>query len=300
MENKKQYPTTKDKFNNIVATFINDLESGVEPWKKSWSEKGLPKNFLSDNHYNGINLLTLMSSEFKDNRYLTFNQVKQLGGTIKKGEKSKPIFFLKPMEKESLDDSGEKVIEKYFIMQSYQVFNIEQTNDIKYEKTFNKNKNEVIENIEEFIDSIEIPIYSGSPAYSVDNDCIFMPNINDFNDSSNYYSTYFHELSHSTGHPSRLNRNMDGRFGSKEYAYEELIAELSSSFLCGEFGLDMKTTQHKEYLNSWINVLKEKPMILFQVASSASKSVKYLKENYEFKREQEQKKKRKLGPQIMK
>jgi len=294
MENKKQYPTTKDKFNEIVITFINDLENGVEPWKKSWSEKGLPKNFLSNNHYNGINLLTLISSEFKDNRYLTFNQVKQLGGTIKKGEKSKPIFFLKPIEKERVDDDGQKTIEKYFIMQSYQVFNIEQTNDINYEKTYDRNKNEVIENVQEFINSIDIPTYIGSPAYSVDNDCIFMPNINDFNDSTNYYSTYFHELSHSTGHPSRLNRDLTGRFGTKEYAYEELIAELSSSFLCGEFGVDMQTTKHKEYLNSWINVLKEKPIILFQVASAASKSVRFLKENFEKKMEMKKVKKRSI------
>lgn len=287
MENKKQYPkvTTQQRFNEIVKNFVEQLENGVEPWKKSWSSKQLPKNFISDNHYNGINILTLMDTDFKDNRFLTFNQVKQLGGSINKGKKSKPIFFLKPNEKEVVDEDGNKTTEKYFIMQSYQVFNIEQTSGINYEKTYPKNKNEVIQSAQEFIDNINIPVYPGEPAYSVDYDSIFMPNINEFKDSFNYYSTYFHELSHATGHSSRMNRPMNAKFGSKEYAQEELIAELSSSFLCGEFGVDMKTTQHSQYLNHWIEVLKEKPMTLFSAASAAGKAATYLKNVHETKQE---------------
>ncbi|WP_108062233.1 ArdC family protein [Poseidonibacter lekithochrous] len=284
-QNKKQYPTTQDKFNKIVENFISELENGVEPWKKSWSSKQLPKNFISDNNYNGINILTLMDTDFKDNRFLTFNQIKQLGGSINKGEKSKPIFFLKSVEKETVDEEGNKTTEKYFIMQSYQVFNIEQTSSIKYEKTYLKSKNYAIELAQEFIDNMNIPVYAGEPSYSIEYDSIFMPTINEFKDSYNYYSTYFHELSHSTGHSSRMNRPMDTRFGSKEYAKEELIAELSSSFLCGEFGVDMKTTQHSQYLNSWIETLKEKPMVLFQVASAAAKSANYLKNIHETKQE---------------
>ncbi|MEA3354823.1 MAG: zincin-like metallopeptidase domain-containing protein [Campylobacterota bacterium] len=293
MENKQNYPTTKEKYQEMVNQFVSQLEQGTAPWTKSWMSGGLPKNFASGNQYNGMNILTLMNQGFNDNRFLTFNQVKKLGGSVKKGEKSAPIFFMKPIEKETVDDGGEKHIEKYFVMQSYQVFNIEQTDGIEYDKHINPKKNEVLSEAQEFIDTVkeDIPEFAGSPAYSVTDDCIFMPDINRFEDSFNYYSTYFHELSHATGHPKRLNREDKqlSKFGDPKYAYEELIAELSSSFLCSDLKVPMDTTRHTEYLSSWVTALKEKPNILFSAASQASKSTNFLKEMVQTKKQEKTK-----------
>lgn len=288
MENKQNYPkvTTKQRYQGLVEKFIKQLEEGTPPWTKSWIEGGLPKNYATNNQYSGINTLTLMNSGFDDNRFLTFNQIKQLGGSVNKGAKSAPIFFMKPIEKEVKNENGEKGIEKYFVMQSYQVFNITQTTGIDFKKDYVPNKNEVIESAQEFIDSIDIEKFNGSPAYSVSDDTIFMPPMDKFSDSMNYYSTYLHELSHSTGHPERLNRDLDSRYGDSKYAFEELVAELSSAFLCTELGVSMNTTRHSEYLSSWVNALKEKPNILLSASNAATKSANFLKEMVNTKKQE--------------
>jgi antirestriction protein ArdC len=278
--------TVKNKYNQVVGNFIKKLENNnTEPWTKSWvMNASLPRNFESNNMYSGMNILTLLDRGFTDSRFLTMNQVNNLGGKVKKGEKSTPIFFMKPMEKEIEDENGEKRIEKFFIMQSYNVFNITQTQGIKYEPEIKKDIPN--SNIQYFIDSFNINTFRGEPAYSPSDDCIFMPHYHDFESENEFYSTYFHELSHYTGHSTRLDRfEKHTVFGDERYAFEELIAELGSAFLSLEHGIKPNSKKQASYLNSWITALKERPNILYSAASHATKSTNYLMDNYNLKQQ---------------
>jgi len=280
MENKLNTPrhTARDKYNAIVEDFIHKLENNdSEPWTKSWSMASqLPKNFETGNSYNGMNILTLLDQGFSDSRWMTFNQIKKLGGSVKKGSKSTPIFFMKPIEKAKLnEDTGEEEINKYFLMQSYNVFNIEQTENIQYEPEVKQSSSN--NPISDYIQTIGIEEYRGSPAYSPKDDCIFMPQASEFESESEYYSTYFHELTHATGHRSRLDRfEKNTVFGDESYAFEELIAELGSAFLSMEHAIEPNSKKQADYLDHWIKALKEKPQILYSAASHATKGVNFL------------------------
>lgn len=280
MENKTNNPkqTARDKYNTIVQNFIHKLENNeTERWTKSWTmSTGLPKNFETGNAYNGMNIMTLLEKGFKDSRWLTFNQIKKLGGSVKKGSKSTPIFFMKPVEKTTLnEETREEETNRYFLMQSYNVFNMEQTENIKYEPEVKKSATN--NPISDYIQTIGIEEYRGSPAYAQKDDCIFMPNISEFENEDEYYSTYFHELTHATGHRSRLDRfEKHTVFGDESYAFEELIAELGSAFLSMEHGIEPNSKKQADYLDHWIKALKERPQILYSAASQATKGVNYL------------------------
>lgn len=282
MENKTNTPkhknTARDKYNAIVESFIEKLENNDrEPWTKSWSmATSLPKNFETQNSYRGMNILTLLDSGFHDSRWLTFNQIKKLGGKVKKGSKSTPIFFMKPIEKSTLNErTGEEEINKYFLMQSYNVFNIKQTQNIDYEPEVKQAYRDTP--ISEFIRIIGIDEFRGAPAYSSEHDVVFMPQIDEFESEDEYYATYFHELTHATGHKSRLDRfEKYTVFGDEKYAFEELIAELGSAFLSMEHNIAPNSKKKVDYLNAWIIALKEKPQILYSAASQATKGVYFL------------------------
>lgn len=290
MENKhtqkeEKTPTARDSYKELVSKIISDLEKGVEPWKKSWNLKnGIPQSAITGGEYSGINLISLLNNEFKSNKWLTANQVLKLGGSIKDEEvdNNRDIYFLKDilkMTEEKNKDTGEieKVQEKKTILRNYKVYNSEQVNGIIFENTEDTvSKNQHILEIEEFIKSLDAKILRGEPAYSSYDDYLFMPHIDEFKDKENYYSTLFHEISHWTGHKSRLNREKHISKYDDTYAIEELIAELSSAFLCTKHKISSDKTQHSEYLASWISSLKENPYILFTVSSQASKATNFL------------------------
>ncbi len=288
MENKTNTPkiTARDKYNDIVEDFIHKLENNdIEPWTKSWSMASqLPKNFETGNSYQGMNILTLLDRGFSDSRWMTFNQIKKLGGSVKKGSKSAPIFFMKPVEKTTLnEETGEEENNRYFLMQSYNVFNIEQTESINYEPEVKRAASS--NPISDYIQTIGIDEYRGSPAFSPKDDCIFMPQISEFESEDEYYSTYFHELTHATGHRSRLDRfEKDTVFGDESYAFEELIAELGSAFLSMEHGIEPNSRKQADYLDHWIKALKERPQILYSAASKACKGVNWLNDIFVLKK----------------
>lgn len=287
MKNKSNNPvkiTARQKYNQVVEEFISKLENNdTEQWTTSWSlSQKLPSNFESNNQYSGMNILTLLSKGFKDSRWLTFHQISKLGGKVKKGEKSTPIFFMKPTEKEELnEETGEMENKKFFIMQSYNVFNIEQCEGIEYKQ---EEPNSEQTDAQKFIDTIGIEEFRGEPAYSPENDCIFIPHSHDFDTADDFYSTYFHELSHATGHKSRLDRfEKHTIYGDEKYAFEELIAELGSVFLSIEHNVKPNSKKQASYLQHWITALKERPQILYSAASYATKSTNYLKDMYMMK-----------------
>ncbi len=295
MENKTNTPTphkkitARDKYNEIVEDFIHKLENNdTEPWTKSWAmSSSLPKNFETGNSYRGMNILTLMGQNFKDSRWMTFNQIKKLGGTVKKGSKSTPIFFMKPIDKTEINGkTGEEESNRYFLMQAYNVFNMEQTENIEYEPERTKSSsNEKNDSVSDYIETIGIDKFRGAPAYSAEHDVVFMPQIDEFESEDEYYSTYFHELTHATGHKTRIDRfEKNTSFGDSKYAFEELIAELGSSFLSMEHGIAPNSKKKADYLSSWITALKKKPQILYSAASHATRAMNCLNDIYDVKK----------------
>ena len=277
---------------NLVDTIIKDLENGNVPfWRKGWNTP-LPENLTTNNNYKGLNLIRLNEAseigEFKDNRWVTFNQAKTKGYKIKKGSKGSKIeFWGWEVTKTKKDENGKDIEVKEEltnpIVRYYYVYNAEQIENFPekdIDLTFFR-KNELIENI---IKNSEAPIVfcsSDNAYYMPSEDKINMPNREYFLTEDEFYHTILHEIAHSTGHKSRLNRKKGNKKGSKDYAIEELIAELTSMFLQQQLGIEVIGNEklfdnHKAYLEGYIKVLKETPNILFKVIREAEKAADYV------------------------
>lgn len=269
----------------ITQRFIELLEKGVTPWKKTWNsnQRDFAKNIISNKEYQGINFFMTNFSDYESEKWGTFKQIKSIGGKVKKGEKGTPIVFYSIMEKEQEEKEEKKTIP--FLRMSY-VFNIEQCEGLENEKTEVETfEHDPIDRCENIINSFpvtfpEVRHEKQSAFYSPSLDYINLPEKSLFPKVEEYYSTYFHEAIHATGHKMRLDREgVSGisYFGDSTYSKEELIAELGSAFLCAKAGIDDETqNQSASYLYGWIKVLKENPKILLQSSSQAQKAVDYL------------------------
>ena len=267
--------TIQERLNEMVENIISKIENNeTGSWFKSWAGCGIPTNFATKSSYNGFNILSLMfeaeRNEYKSNYWLTFNQIKELKATVKKGEKSTPIFFFKPLKIKEENENGEVIEKTIPLLKSYNVFNLDQTS---IELGNEDLKSDI--KIEDFISNLNIEIKNSSEAfYSPKNDYVGIPNISLFDSVDNYYSVLMHELSHATGHETRLNRDLSGTFGSESYAKEELIAELGSVFLCSYLNIQ-SSIRHEAYLKSWLGAIKAEPKLLWKSASEAQKILDY-------------------------
>lgn len=267
--------TPQEKLTQVVETIINKIENGeLQSWFKSWSV-GLPKNIASNTFYSGFNILSLMNEMeekgYKTNQWLTFNQIQKLGAKLKQGSKGASVFFFKPLEIEEADETTGELVKKTIpLLKTFTVFNVNAT-DIQI-----GNDNAEIPDLNDFIARSGAVIKTRTEAfYNPKNDYIGMPDISTFIDSVNYGATVLHELSHWSGAEHRLNRNLTGKFGTEEYAKEELIAELSAALLCSHFQIK-GDLRHAEYLQSWLKALKAEPKLLWKSASEAQKIFDYL------------------------
>ena len=267
-----------DIFETITNNMIEAMESATGDFKMPWgANPTIPTNLQSKKNYRGVNVLQLWISGaiqgFTSPYWMTFNQGKELGGMVRKGQKATPIVFWK-MVKIKDDKTGE---DKTLPMaRSYYVFNAEQFDGIEIPEP-QKFENETIDEIEELISLNNIDIQHGgeSAAYNFAKDQILMPNLERFHSTEGYYETLLHEMTHWTGHASRCDRKLCGQFGSEDYAYEELVAELGSAFLCANFGIT-NNLQHPEYLKSWIAVLKNDKSALRKAAQHAQLAFDYV------------------------
>jgi antirestriction protein ArdC len=269
----------------ITERIVAALESGVAPWRKPWTT-AMPCNLISQKEYRGVNVWLTSMQGFESKYWLTFNQCNKLGGKIKKGEKGTPITFWS-VGKESLNPKTGKV-SKPFMLKYFTVFNLTQTEGIDLPRAvFAASK------VSEFDANAKAdaliagmpkpPSYEKSDAawYRPRTDAIGMPARTSFHTPSAYYATQFHEMAHSTGHATRLGR-FDGTeapqgFGSESYSKEELIAELTSSFLCGLAGIETETLPASaSYLASWIKVLKGDSKLIVGACSAAQKASDYI------------------------
>ena len=240
------------------------------PWVKPWGAnqaKGLPVNALSGKPYRGCNIMLLLSTPFKSRGWLTFKQVSSLGGKVKRGSKATDIFFFTSIEVEKEDaKTGEKVKVDVPFLKNFKVFNLEQIElpedaPLKY-RPENMDKtpiddNPVFDECEQLL-NLAVWYEDDVKAYYVPSrDEIHLPNRRAFSSLSGFWGTAMHELSHWTGHESRLNRDIWHSFGSKEYAREELIAEVSSWLLAVTLCTPHEPQNSASYLASWVRDFKD-------------------------------------------
>lgn len=292
----------------VTERLIGMLESGTAPWQKPW-EAGIaamnrPHNF-NGRPYHGVNALmlwcTAIDKGYEDPRWLTFKQVNKLGGHVNKGEKAQIVEYWQWEKEVENPETGEKEKVPLEHPKVYRaaVFNADQCTGLPKLRR-QAQKWSPVERAENIIAANGVPVThntDGSAFYSPGGDFICLPPRESFATVDAYYSTLLHEVGHSTGHPTRLNREFGGQFGSEGYAREELRAELASTFLCGELGIATTGSdeQHAAYVKSWVSALKNDYNEIFRAAADAEKICNYL---YEREKEYLQLKEQGIEPQV--
>jgi antirestriction protein ArdC len=269
----------------VTQQIIKQLESGVAPWHKPWRTEP-PCNLISGQQYRGINVFLLATQGYGSRYWLTFNQAQKLGGHIRKGEHSSIVTFWKIGDEKIVTDAdGNERNTRPFLLRFYHVFNVEQTNGIADKLGLGNASPRVpsIDQCEAIVSGMPnrpAIIRDGRAWYRPSTDTIGIPSRTAFDSAENYYSTIFHELTHSTGHSSRIGRegiqNLN-EFGSESYSKEELVAEMGAAMLCGITGIERKTLANSAgYLKSWIDVLKSDARMVVFSASQAQKAADYI------------------------
>jgi antirestriction protein ArdC len=269
----------------VTEQVIKQLESGVAPWRKPWSAE-LPCNLVSGKAYRGLNTFLLGSQGYASKYWLTFNQANKIGGHVRKGEHSSLVtFWHVGQEKIVRTADGTDKKQTPFLLRYYAVFNVCQTEGIAEKLALGKSA--------PVVPSIEAceAIVAGMPNaprreqsdrawYRPASDTVGMPSRALFGSAEEFYSTLFHELTHSTGHASRIGREgieILNTFGSESYSREELIAEMGAAMLCGVTGIAPAVIENSAaYLKNWLERLKADSKLLVSAASAAQKAAGYI------------------------
>ncbi len=279
----------RDLYENVTARILSELEAGSAPWVKPWSATAganVPCNAVSNRPYSGCNVVLLwmaQSAGYPTPRFLTFKQAQEAGGNVRKGEHGFKVYFVKQLEIHEKDSDGTNETRLVPMMREYTVFNVAQCENLP-DKVINpqpqrvRNKDDRDALADEFMASSRADIREGfgEAYYRPSDDFVSMPPFISFKSADAFYNTAFHELGHWTGHKFRLDRDLKNRFGDRQYAAEELVAELAAAFLCAEFGFD-NDLRHAGYIANWIELLKADKRAFFTAASKAQTAADYLR-----------------------
>ncbi|MBI1349462.1 DUF1738 domain-containing protein [bacterium] len=285
--------TRTDIYTRVTDAIIEQLSQGVRPWLKPWScehAAGRITRPLRHNGtpYKGINILMLwVSAEeagFVSPFWLTFQQAKELGGHVKKGEHGSPVVYAATFKKKEQTDDGQETEEEIPFLKEYTVFCADQCEGLPphFYAAVNPptEKLERIERAETFFANTKADIRTGGNRafYAMDADYVRMPPLETFRDAESHAATLAHEMTHWTRHGSRLNREFGRkRWGDAGYAMEELVAELGSAFMCADLQITAEVREdHASYIESWLKVLKDDKRAVFSAASHASQAVDFL------------------------
>lgn len=282
-------------YEEITNRILAEMDKGVIPWQKPWTSLVGAVSHQSGRPYSLLNQVLLMAAEPEDSEndnmvkeYLTLKQCNAEGGKIKKGEKSKFVVFWKIFKKEVTNDDGSKEEQTIPVLKYYHVFEVSQCEGIerKFAQTEKPHLDPVDEAehiVNEYFDreACQLHIRTTNDAYySPSTDTVNVPKMAQYSVAGEYYSTLFHEMTHSTGHASRLNRFERGSlsFGSEVYSKEELVAELGSAFLLNRAGINCKEafTNSVAYIQGWSRKLKEDRNLFVSAASKAEAAVNYI------------------------
>lgn len=278
---------SRDIYRSITERFLEQLKQGTVPWQQPWMS--CVQNIVSRKPYRGINAFTLGMTDRTSPFWLTFKQALDLGGHVKNGEKSLPVIYYKILEKK---DAGGNVRvredgrpDRVPFVRWANVFNLDQTEGIEAPViATTEGPAQPLEKAAAIVENAKLcPVHhTGFAAlYSPNEDVIRLPAPNTFRTPADYYQTRFHEMTHATGHGSRLAREgitQPVKFGSERYSKEELIAELGAAFLSNEAGIldQVQFENSAAYLNSWIKKLENDPRMIISAASQAQKSTDFV------------------------
>ncbi len=291
-------PDRASLYDEVTARIITQLEGGCVPWVQPWSSPtpgggigggggvpapGLPRNALTRRAYSGINVLILwgavIANRWPSQGWLTFRQALEAGGNVRKGEHGTGVVyadrFTPEAEKERARESGGDARSVAFLKR-FTVFNVAQCEGLPegfLPEPVPLPEREIVPVAEAVIaaSGVDFRIGGDKAFYSPGADFVQVPPQPAFHVPVNFYRTCLHELTHATGHASRLGRNLANSFGSKDYAREELVAEMGSAFLCASLGI-VPTVRHADYIGAWLEVLREDNRAIFRAASMASKA----------------------------
>jgi antirestriction protein ArdC len=268
----------------VTAKIVAELEQGTAPWVKPWKGSGtadLPCNAATGRRYNGVNVFllwgTTLDRGYRHAAWLTYLQAKTLGGQVRKGEHATAIVF--PGSTARKGEMGEE--EKHRFLRFHSIFRVEQVDGLPGEITGippPRPLDESVAEAEGFVSLLGADIRHGGnmAAYSPALDCILLPHRGRFESDAHYAATKLHEHAHWTGHKSRLDRDLNGRFGDQAYAGKELIAELTAAFHCAELSIPGQL-RHPEYIASWLKVLGKDMRAIFTAASKATEAANYMR-----------------------
>lgn len=282
MDGQKESYMKKDVYQIITDRIIGLLEAGTVPWRRPWKGgEQAPRNFVSRKAYRGINLFLLHAAGFSSPFWLTFRQVQSLDGHVKKGEKSFPVVFWKMFEEQ--EESGEA--KRIPFLRYHSVFNVAQCEGITVPAPPETNGAfQPLDQCEEIVAHMPhrpaIVVNGGRACYSPREDKVTMPEPQFFESPEAYYSTLFHELTHATGHQSRLNRKEvtdPVQFGSTTYSREELVAEMGAAYLSGHCAIEATTIdQSASYIQNWLDRLKDDRKLVVHAAAQAQKACDFI------------------------
>ncbi|NML96145.1 ArdC family protein [Novosphingobium olei] len=279
-------------YDEVTARIVGELEAGRFPWVQPWGSAGavapgLPRNALTGRPYSGVNVLILWGAVIEHGHpsqsWLTFRQAQEAGGCVRKGERGVTVVyadrFIPKGEAERAARADEDARAVPFLKR-FTVFNVAQCEGLRPGLASDPvplSEREIVPVAEALIaaSGADFRIGGDKAFYAPSADYVQVPPQPAFFDQINYYRTALHELTHWTGHRSRLARDLSGRFGSQAYGREELTAELGSAFLCAALGIK-PTVRHADYLGSWLDVLREDNRAIFRAASGASKAADFL------------------------
>lgn len=281
----------RDLYAETTSRILAELKAGTLPWVKPWSQTAgmnVPHNAATGRPYSGINVIMLwmaaQATGYATPRYLTFKQAKELGGHVKAGEHGHKVFFYKQLEVKDKNAAPESDATRMVpLLREYTVFNIDQCADLPARVVVPvskapRNSDARDPLIEDFLVDVGPTIRenAGEAYYVPGQDYINIPAFAAFKSAGDYYRILFHELGHWTGHKSRLDRTLKTNKGTADYALEELVADLTSAFLCAEFSID-GATRHADYIGHWIERLTHDPRAFFKAAAQAQKAADYLR-----------------------
>jgi antirestriction protein ArdC len=278
-------------YDEVTDRIVRELEQGCVPWVRPWQSSGvalgLPRSAATRKFYSGINVLILWDAVIKrgfaSQEWLTFRQALSLGGHVRKGEHGTAICyadrFIPKKEQERARDTGDEPNAVPFLKR-FIVFNVEQCDGLPGHIVATPKPvapSELSLEAETLIAATGAKFVEGGGEafYHRGEDFIRLPYRETFLSPADYYCTALHELGHWTAHPSRLNRDLQHRFGSSAYAREELIAELTSAFLCAPLNI-VPQIRHADYLGHWLQILKEDSRAIFHATSQASKATDFI------------------------
>lgn len=272
-----------DVYEAVTTRIIAQLEQGIIPWEKGWT--GVQGGAISGSTGKPYSLLNQMLLR-KPGEYFTFNQVKEKGGSVRKGEKSSLVVFWKQIKVEEPDKNGVPEEKLVPMLRYFNVFHIDQCDGLKAREP--KSVAPIQENrggeevISQYQNKSGVSIYyikGDEASYSPTGDCITLPLREQFLSAADFFSTIFHEMTHSTGHKDRLNRlKPTAHFGNEDYSKEELVAEIGAAALMNWSGIetDKSIKNSSAYVQGWLTALKNDKRLIVQASGQASKAVEYI------------------------